>query len=78
MCVIHAEYIGGVQEAECSLRLLMVYLAPWSQPHTVAASSLVDVVARPRAMPPRRRASTQQLEIAGQALVASQAASGTK
>ena len=76
MCVIHAEYIGGVQEAECSLRLLMVYLAPWSQPHTVAASSLV--VARPRAMPPRRRASTQQLEIAGQALVASQAASGTK
>ena len=65
MCVIRR----GVQEAERSFRLLTWFITPWSQPQ-VAASSPSDVVAS--------SGDHQQIEFAGQALVASQAASGTK
>ena len=67
MCVIRR----GVQEAERSFSLLTWFKPPGrSLDDQVAASSPRDVVAS--------SGDNQQIEFAGQALVASQAASGTK
>ena len=63
MCVIRR----GVQGVERSFRLLTWFITPWSQPQVAALVAWMIVVGR-----------QEQIEFAGQALVASQAASGTK